>query len=183
MTLAIIIVLIISIVYYLSLPTTFPNILNEPQNQGNETQEDKGFFRFPFIFPWQSSKGTAEGGGESGETGSGSGGSANQTTQANYTQKISYTLSLNSFPDGLKIFASYYFNDTKKSITSIAPFDLQIDASSTACTVPAYITGSGVLKWTLDDNDCSFSTCEESFYGCSITMNANHLVTLYFTPT
>nr|MBA4404657.1 hypothetical protein [Nanoarchaeum sp.] len=97
-------------------------------------------------------------------------------------QRINYTLSLSSFPDGLKIFVSYYVNDVKSSMTSTAPFDLQVDADSTACVIPAYITGSGILKWTLDGNDCPFSLCEESSYGCSIHMNTNHLVTLYYTP-
>jgi len=183
----ILIVSIFSIMYYLSLPTTFPNAFNEPQNQGNETPAPFKFsFRFPFIFPWQTSKGTTEGGGEGGESGSsggsGSGGSANQTAQTNYTQKINYTLSLNSVPDGLKIFVSYYINDIISSITSEAPFELQTDANSKACVLPTYITGSGVLKWTLDGQDCQFSICEEYSSGCLVDMNANHLVTLYYTP-
>ena len=175
MVLTIIIVLILSIIYYLSLPTTFPNILNEPQTQGNETQENRSPFRFPFIFPWQT---------VSSGTGGGSGGSSpNQTTQpSNYTQKQKYTLSVSSFPEGFRISAGYYIDDIKSFSTFDVPYDLQVDANSNACVIPTYIT-TGIIKWALDGNDCQFSTCEESTFGCLIFMNTNHLATLYYTRT
>jgi len=188
-------VLIVAIIYFLTLPTTFTNIFNEPQGQGNETQENRSSFKFPFIFPWQttttsnkSSDGTDEGAGAGG-AGSGSAGSASEGS-SEHIQK--YYATMDSVPEGLKIFVSYYNNGIKSSLASYAPFNLETDPNSPVCMLLASVVGNNTLKWIVDEQDCQFSVCEEfsynrtetlySDYGCLINMDTDHSIILHFIP-
>jgi hypothetical protein len=197
----ILIVSIFSIIYYLSLPTTFPNVFNEPQNQGNDSQGDKGFLGLPFRFPWQttqttpnqSSGGGSEGGGGAGAGGTGGGAGTGGTGEetSTYIQNPYYKLSVDSVPDNLKIFASYYVNGIESSLVSNTPFSLETDPGSPVCMLLASMIGNNTLKWTVDEQDCQFSVCEGfsrtetlySDYGCLINMNEDHSVTLNFIPS
>jgi hypothetical protein len=172
------IIAIILVSYFLLGLTEAPSNSNESQNQENKTPTP---FKFSFKFPWQASeKPNTTGSGEGGLSGSAKGGGSN--ISSNYTQKINYTLNINSFPEGLKIYVSYSINGEKINTTIEAPYSLEIESDTITCVLPAYITGSGVLKWTLDEVDCEFSICEDSSYSCTINMNKNHFVTLHYTP-
>ncbi|MEM5781792.1 MAG: hypothetical protein QXD43_01170 [Candidatus Aenigmatarchaeota archaeon] len=176
--------IIIFILFYTFSPQLLiSNAVFEQQNQENKTEP----FKFPFKLPWQATETTSNtttGTIGSNATAGGIGGAggnnpSNQTIQQNITN---YTLSVSSVPDGLKIFASYYVNDIKTSIIMETPFELHPDVNSIVCVIPAYITGSGILKWLLDGQNCQNSICENSSYGCLINMNTDHSVTLYFMP-
>jgi hypothetical protein len=181
--------------FYLSLPTTFPNVFNEPQNQGNDSQEDKGFLGLPFKLPWQtttqtpSNKSSGGGGGGGGQQGGGgTGGNVDNPTPP--APEV-YTLSINSIPASLRIYAGYYINNVVSSSTSSAPYNLKADSGSVACVIPAFVIGGGSLRWEVDGINCEFSLCEEFYpieteilytdYGCLIRMNANRAVTLYYS--
>ena len=185
---------VFSLIYFLTLSTPFSNY-NEPQNQGNETPTP---YRLPFRLPWEAPPATtnkssgagAGGSGSGGSGGSGSGGSGSGGGEETDT-KTYYVLSANSSPEGLSIFLSYYFNNEARSITLSAPFNLEVDPSSSVCVLPASLTSKGILRWTVDGQECRFYTCEASYYdrkenlysddGCMINMDANHLLVLYFT--
>jgi hypothetical protein len=195
---AVLVVSIFSIIYYLSLPTTFPNVFNEPQNQGNETPAPFGFhIRFPWqatqTTPNQSSGGGSEGGGGAGAGGTGGGAGTGGTGEETSTYIQKNHASIDSIPEGLKIFVSYYNNGIKSSLASYAPFSLETDPDSPVCMLLASMIGNNTLKWTIDGQDCQFSVCEEfsynrtetlySDYGCLINMNEDHSVTLHFIPS
>jgi hypothetical protein len=189
---AVLVVSTFSIIFYLSLPTTFPNVFNEPQ--GNESEGDKGFLGLPFRLPWQTTTQTtsnkSSGGGGGGGGGTGGGAGAGSAESPEYIPK-NYA-SIDSIPEGLKIFVSYYNNGIKSSLTSYAPFNLETDPNSRVCMLLASMIGNNTLKWTVDGYDCQFSVCEEfsynrtetlySDYGCLINMNEDHSVTLHFIP-
>ena len=198
----IILVLVVStfsIMFYLSLPTTFPNVFNEPQ--GNESEGDKGFLGLPFRLPWQtttqtpsnkSSGGGGGGGGQQGGGGGGTGGSIgdNTTNPTPPTQEV-YTLSINSIPASLRIYAGYYINNVVSSSASDTPYNLEVYPNSLACVIPAFVI-NGSLRWAVDGIDCEFSVCEEFYHneteilytdhGCLIDMNTDRSVTLYYNP-
>lgn len=199
--LIVIIVLVIvvstfSIMFYLSLPTTFPNAFNELQNQGNDSQGDKGFLGLPFKLPWQtttqtpSNKSSGGGGGGGGQQGGGGGGTGGNITNPTPPATEVYTLNINSIPDGLRIYTGYYINNVISSSASDTPYNLGVDTNSRACVIPAFVIGTGSLRWAIDGQDCQFSVCEEFYhnvpeilytdYGCLINMNDNHSVTLYY---
>jgi hypothetical protein len=187
------------VIYYLTLSKLLSSY-NEPQNQENGTTPPN---ILPFRFPWEAPQtttnksssggagGSGGGSGGSGNGGAGGSGGGEGTEETYYIPKAS--LSLDSIPEGLKIFASYYINNVRHSITSYAPFNLEIDVNSLVCVLPAYVIGNGTLKWTLDEQDCPFSVCETpsysitetlySDYGCLINMNSNRSVTLNYTQT
>ena len=194
LTLIIVAILIVSTLYYFSLPISPPNILNE-LSQGNETQGNGNPFRFPWQItqttPNQSSGGGSEGSGGAGAggTGGGAGTGGGGEETSTYIQKNH--ASIESIPGGLKIFVSYYNNGIKSSLASYAPFSLETDPDSPVCMLLASMIGNNTLKWTIDGQDCQFSVCEEfsrtetlySDYGCLINMNENHSVTLHFIPS
>jgi hypothetical protein len=101
-------------------------------------------------------------------------------------------LSVDSVPGGFKIFASYYTSNSRHFLTSDAPFNLRVDPNTPVCVLPANTTGGDILNWTVDEEECQFSTCEVTSYnrtgtiysdnGCLINMNADHSVTFYYTP-
>ncbi len=101
---------------------------------------------------------------------------------SNYTVKVNYTLSIESLPPGLKVFTSYYLDGEKINVTLEAPYSVQADEDSLACTVAAYLSGSGVVKWEVDGENCEFSECEGYQSGCNILMDKPHTVTLHYTP-
>lgn len=190
---AIIVVIILSLAaviafYYLSMPTTFPNILNEPKNQGNGSQGGAGPFNSP------STNQTNE---QSNETGGAGGGGANAGARGTSGGPSEYTpknyASVDSIPEGLKIFAGYYINGTEYSMESDAPFNLDSDTNSYVCILPASVISNGTFKWTVDGQNCPFSVCEGFYYngtvplyidyGCIINMNENHSVILSYTPS
>jgi len=192
MTIALIAVF--SVIYYLTLLTPLSSY-NEPQNQENGTSTP---YKLPFKFPWEAAQTTANkssggGSGGSGSGGSGSGGSGSGgegTEETYYAPKAS--LSADSVPGGLKIFASYYVNGVRHSVTLDAPFNLEADSNSPVCVLPASVISNSTLRWTVDGQDCQFSVCEASSYnrtetvysdyGCLINMDTSHSLTLYYTP-
>jgi len=193
----IILVLVVStfsIMYYLSLPTTFPNIFNEPQNQGNDSQGDKGFLGLPFKLPWQTTTQTASNessGGGGGQQGGGGGGTVGNITNPTPPALEVYTLSINSIPASLRIYAGYYINNVVSSSASDTPYSLGVDTNSVACVIPAFVI-NGSLRWSVDGQACQFAVCEEfsynrteilyTDYGCLINMNSDRSVTLYYNP-
>jgi len=201
----IILVLVVStfsIIFYLSLPTTFPNVFNEPQSQGNDSQGDKGFLGLPFKLPWQttmqtpsnesSGGGSGGGGGGGGQQGGGGGGTGGNTNNPAPPALELYTLSINSIPSSLRIYAAYYVNNVMSSSASDTPYNLGVDSGSLACVIPAFVI-NGNLRWAVDGIDCEFSVCEEFYHneteilytdhGCLIGMNTDRSVTLYYNPT
>jgi hypothetical protein len=196
--LSVLIVVIVFVIafYYLSLPTSPPNILNQLQSQGNQTQGNRSFFNFPFI-PGQtaqasSNKSSGGAGGSAGGAGAGEGAGAGGEVAGEESEYIQLNhISIDSTPEGLKIFASYYINGIRSSLMSDAPFNLEADSNSLVCILPAFIIGNGFLNWTVDGQYCQFSACELSSYnrtetlysdyGCLINMNENHSIILNYT--
>jgi len=191
---AIALIAVFSVICYLTLLTPLSSYI-EPQNQENGTSTPS---ILPFKLPWEaaqtttnkSSGGGAGGsGGGSGSGGSGSGGSGGGE-EPYYIPKT--PLSADSVPGGLKIFASYYVNGVRHSVTLDAPFNLEADSNSPVCVLPASVISNSTLRWTVDGQDCQFSVCEASSYnrtetvysdyGCLINMDTNHSLTLYYTP-
>lgn len=187
-----------SIMFYLSLPTTFPNVFNEPLDQGNGTEENKGFLGLPFKLPWQtttqttSNESSGGGGGQQGGGGGGAGGSTgDNTTNPTLPTPEVYTLSINSIPASLRIYTGYYINSVISSSASDTPYNLEVDTNSRACVIPAFVI-NGSLRWTVDGQGCQFAVCEEfsynrteilyTDYGCLINMNNDRSVTLYYNP-
>jgi len=186
-----------SIMFYLSLPTTFPNVFNEPLDQGNGTEE-KGFLGLPFKLPWQTTTQTASnkssGGGGGGQQGGGGGGTGGSTgsniTNPTLPATEVYTLSVNSIPSSLRIYTGYYINNVISSSASDTPYNLGVDADSRACVIPAFVIGDESLRWEVDGQICQFSLCEEFYlseteilytdYGCLINMNDDHSIILYY---
>jgi len=173
-------VLIVAIIYFLTLPSPPFSNLTGPENQ--ENQENRSSFKFPFIFPWQTSdkpsgSGGAGGGSGSGEGGEGSGGSSgsssNQTTS---TPKINYTLSIDSSPSGFRVIPFYYKDNILQNDTYTTPSSLDIESDTIVCLVE--ITNFGGFIWKLDDGSCIFSTCYGYNNGCNIVMSGPHNVTL-----
>jgi hypothetical protein len=173
----IVIVLVITIIYFLTLASPISVDLNQPQNQENQTQETGSPFTFPF-FP-QSGKtsnksggGGGGGGGGSTEGGGGGGGSTEQPT----SPKINYTLNIYSSFEDLDFITFYYLNDVFQNITYKVPYSLPIDADTTACVglVSSY-TGT---YWDLDGTVCSMTACGGYPNGCNILMDKPHDITL-----
>lgn len=175
LVLIIVIVITITILYLLTLPVSSPFISStEPEGQGTQ---NKSSFKFPFIFPWQSSNkpsstGSASGG--SGSEGGGGGGSSNQTT--NYTQKVNYTLNIDSSPSGFSVIPFYYKNNILQNDTYITPSSLSIESNTEVCLVET--TNYRGFIWKLDDGSCVFSICYGYNNGCNIIMNGPHNITL-----
>lgn len=166
--------------YYLSLPTSPPNILNQLQSQGNQTQENRSFFNFPFI-PGQSNKEPSSGGGSGGGSGGSSsggskGGSSGQTNQTN-TPKIYYTLNIDSGFGSTDIITAYYENDTSYNITKKTPYSIDIEANTEAC-VAAASSYTGYF-WAVDQSSCDMINCGDYPSGCKITMDKPHNVTIF----
>ena len=173
----VIIASIFFITYYLSLPTTFPNAFNEPQNQGNETPAPFGFH---IRFPWQATQTTtneSSGGGGGGQQGGGGGTGGSATNQtAPPTPKIKYTLNVDSVFEGLDFITVYYFDDILKNTTSKAPFSVEIDAETKACI--GLISSYTGTYWSVDEALCSMTSCAGYPNGCEIIMDQLHIVTL-----
>jgi hypothetical protein len=185
----VVLVAVLSVIYYLTLSTPLSNYI-EPQNQENGTSSPS---ILPFKLPWETTQATtnkSSGGGAAGTAGTAGAGGSGGGEEPYYTPKT--PLSADSVPGGLKIFASYYVNNMRQSVTLDAPFNLEVDSNSPVCVLPASVIGNGTLRWTVDGQDCQFSVCEVSSYnrtetvysdyGCLINMDINHSLTLYYTP-
>ena len=178
--LAIVAILIVITVYYvfLSGAPTIQEFLNS--SQGNQDNKTSFPFNIPFLFPGTS--GSKSGGGSSGgEEGGAAGGSGSKggTTETPIV-KINYTLDVDSSPSDLSIFTDYFINGVEFDTTQKAPYSLQIEEGTNACVILTDITVSGVIRWVLDGNDCPATICK-GWQGCSVPMNGNHKVTVYYT--
>jgi hypothetical protein len=173
----ILIVSIFSITYYLSLPTTFPNAFNEPQNQGNETSTSI----LPFRFPWEAVQTTtnkSSGGGGGGGGQQGGGGGEATTNQSNITiPKIKYTLNIDSGFGAIDIITLYYFNGILINLIKTTPYSIDIDADTTACV--AEVSNYTGYYWTLDNIPYSMSSCSNYSNGAIVTMDKIHNITLW----
>jgi hypothetical protein len=160
-----------------------PQIPEKPREKKSEVTENVSTSTQSPTTPIISTTPSPEGqigessGGESGEKTA-----STSETPSNYTPKVNYTLSIESLPSGLKVFTSYFINGEKNNITSEAPYSVQVDENSVACTVAAYLSGSGVVKWEIDGEECQFSDCEGYSSGCKVLMDKSHTITLYYTP-
>jgi hypothetical protein len=183
--LAIVGILIVITVYYVFIPgaPTIQEFLNS--SQGNQDNKTSFPFNIPFLFPGTS--GSKSGGGAGGSSGgeeggaAGGGGSKGGTTETPIV-KINYTLDVDSVPSYLSIFTDYFINGVEFNTTQTAPYSLQIEEGTNACVILTHITVSGVIRWVLDGNDCPSSECK-GWQGCSVPMNSNHKVTVYYTTT
>jgi hypothetical protein len=168
--LVIALILIVVVVYYSTFQT--PN-LNEPQTQGNQTQEDKGFFRFPILFPWQTENETGTTGG-SGTGGTTPGGGGSDTAAPRVINN--FTLSVNS-THNLEVSIYYTFNDIALNGTKSLPFSLDVQGDTYACL--SETTGSGTIRWLINnETDCPYSDCAGGIYGCNLLINENYSIML-----
>jgi len=165
----IVVLILISIVFYSTLQLPYSS--NEPQTQGNQTQEDKSFFRFPILFPWQTKNetGTTGGGGTGGKAPDkgGSGTAAPRVIN-------NFTLSVNS-THNLEVSIYYTFNDITFNETKFLPFSLDVQGDTYACL--SETTGSGTIRWLINnETDCPYSDCAGGIYGCNLLINDNYSI-------
>lgn len=160
-------------------PVTPSDNLTESQNQENKAPS----FKFQFRFPWQTetsststsgaagsgSSGSSEGGGSSG-----GGGVVNQTQ--NYTQKVNYTLDIQSLPSGIGVIPFYYLNNVLQNETYVTPFSLYIESGTKICLAEA--TNYTGFIWKVDDSRCTFSFCYGYRNGCDIIVDRYYNITL-----
>ena len=165
----IVVLILISIVFYIILQ--LPSISNEPQAQGNQTQEDKGFLGLPIFFPWQTKNktGTTGGGGGTAPPGGVSGATVPRVIN-------NFTLFVNS-THNLEVSIYYTFNDTNFSETKSLPFSLDAQGDTYACL--SETTGSGTIRWLINnETDCPYSDCAGGIYGCNLLINNNYSIML-----
>jgi hypothetical protein len=156
------------VAYYSYLPLPYSN-LNEP---GNQTQEDRSFFRFPIIFPWQTKNETGTPGGGSVTKGGGVGGTKVETPRV----INNYTLSINS-THNLEVSISYTFNNTAFNEIKTLPFSLDVQEDTHACL--SETTGSGTIRWLINnETDCPYSDCAGGIYSCNLLIDKNYSIML-----
>jgi hypothetical protein len=169
----IVVLILISIVFYLTLQSPYNS--NEPQTQGDQTQEDKGFLGLPIFLPWQTKNETGTtGGGVTGGGGKAPGGGAPGTTAPRVINN--FTLSVDS-THNLEVSIYYTFNDIAFNETKSLPFSLDVQGDTYACL--SETTGSGTIRWLINnETDCPYSDCAGGIYGCNLLINDNYSIML-----
>ncbi|OGI12107.1 hypothetical protein A3K64_02100 [Candidatus Micrarchaeota archaeon RBG_16_36_9] len=167
-------ILAVSIYLFFSPNSPIINNVNLNPDQSNETQNS---WRFPNItFPW--SPGKSSGGAGSGGSGSESGSSGSGSGDGDKTSVIknNYTLFINS-THNLNVSVTYTANDVVTKEVKSLPFSLNAQEGTYTCL--AETTGSGTIRWLLEDEtECAFSDCEGGLYNCNILMSENRSITL-----
>jgi len=172
----ILIFITVTAVYYLSLPTSIPNILNEPKNQGNESQGNVNPFSLPTNQTTTNKSSGGGGGGGGGEAGGGGTGAGGSTGQPNIP-KVYYALNIDSGFGSTDIVTFYYENDTLVNTTRKTPYSIDIEANTEAC-VAAASAYTGYF-WTIDQNNCDMTNCGDYPSGCNITVDGPHNITIH----
>jgi len=170
--LVIVLILAVAIIYYLTLLVPFiPGI----SLTGSQAQENETPFRSPSTSPWQTEEttsGEGEGGGESGRGGMGTG------NLSDYTQKINYTLNIDSSPQPFNIRTNYSINNVILNVEDTAPYSVEIESDTIACVLLTSDIPGGSVEWKLDGERCEPLLCL-GFLGCSMLMDKPHTVVVY----
>jgi len=167
--LPVVIILIIVAFYLLS---SEPSIIEIIQEQTEATEETTGVTPAERVSQnITEDEANATGGGSEG----GKGGSS-------YTvEKVNYTLSTDSFPEGLRILINYSMNGEYNITEKYAPYSVEVESGTAACALlTSSVKGGTVIKWELDGEDCELVLCA-GFMGCGIFMDSPHTAVVYYS--
>ena len=169
-------ILVIVAVYFLTLsgPSVIESIISENlQEQANETPSESTQTAL------EQTEGTNNTTVEKG--GGGLGGVGGEEEVNDTFVKVNYTLTVDSFPEGLRILTNYSINGTDMTFEDYAPFTVLVESGETACVLlTSNVKGGTVINWLLDGNDCEAYPCS-GFIGCGIYMNGNHVVSVHYS--
>lgn len=143
----------------------------ENQENGQDSSSEEVVFHENVSVETNS---TSEGGGGS-TTGIGTG------AEEYVEEKVNYTISLLSEPEGLEILVNYSMAGNYSTERQYAPYSVLAESGTEACVLLTTSVKSGsVITWDIDGEDCISSLCA-GFMGCGIYMDRNHVATVYYS--
>ncbi|MFH0929206.1 MAG: hypothetical protein V1818_02495 [Candidatus Aenigmatarchaeota archaeon] len=121
-------------------------------------------------------------GNETGAVSEGGGGTGGTGGSEDYTvEKVNYTISVDSQPEGLGILVNYSMNSNYSTIRKYAPYSVEAESGTEACVLlTTSVKGGSVVTWDIDGEDCVPSICA-GFMGCSIFMDMHHTAIVYYS--